>query len=285
MNRDSYRFYDADIMYYNNTVTAKNWFHFKYPHYGTLHRVFNMLRKEGFTIENDVNVAKCIRSNHFTGRCGDLEFVADRYPRGFKIQFFQNIVFENRNGGRFDYDRFQKMPYMIRLQFLNYRNKIVSFLNDLEDLKDDTDPKPRFAEEWIKVRYTEEWFHEQNNTDFKLSDLDGQTQPDYNGTGRDGEMLHNGDVKYFRGMDGYLCRGRIYHNINNMWWVIVDKYTVRNVADFELFDLRPEDNRHRQKKPVVPAAFEARRKAIKESGTKELFAELRRRGIKIKERK
>ena len=67
----------------------------------------------------------------------------------------------------------------------------------------------------------------------------------YNGRDREGLTLHNGDIKYFRAWNGYLYRGRIYHNINNMWWVIVDKYTVRNVAAFNLFDLAPDDKRGR----------------------------------------
>lgn len=62
-----------------------------------------------------------------------------------------------------------------------------------------------------------------------------------------------------------------------MWWVIVDKYTVRNVAAFDLFDLTPEDHRGRQKKPVLPKEYQERRKAIEETSTKELVNELKRR--------
>ena len=108
MNKNSYQIHDTTIYYRNNTVKAPkgadSW-RFKYPHFGTLHRLFNMLRAEGFTIENDAEVAKCIRDDYFIGRRGDLELYAHRYPAGFEIMFFQNIVIENQNGGRYDFDK------------------------------------------------------------------------------------------------------------------------------------------------------------------------------------
>lgn len=112
---------------------------------------------------------------------------------------------------------------------------------------------------------------------FNLTDTDGEEQPSYNGLDRDKKVLRNGDIKYFRHWNGYLYRGRIYHNINNMWWVIVDKYTVRNIAAFDLFDLGPEDFHGRQKRPVIPKEYQERRKAIEATSTKELVNELKRR--------
>lgn len=284
MSKNSYRIYDTTIHYRNNTVNAPkgldSW-RFKYPHFGTLHRIFNMLRAEGFTIENDAEVAKCIRRDYYIGRRGDLELYAHRYPAGFEIMFFQNVVIENKNGGRYDFHKFQRMPYMIRLRFMKYRDKIIALLKSVEDLKDESKADPRLAEEWIKARYVEEWHHEQKDMNFLLSDLDGQTQESYNGRDRDEKTLHNGDVKYFRHWDGRLYRGRVYRNINNMWWVILDRFTVRNVASFELFDLTPEDNRRRQAKPRIPEAYQKRRQAIEDTKTRELVNELRRRGVKV----
>lgn len=284
MNKNSYRVYDTTIYYRNNTVSRPDgiraW-RFKYPHFGTLHRIFNVLRVEGFIIENDAEVAKCIRSDYYIGRRGDLEFYAHRYPAGFEIRFFQNVVFENPNGGRYDSDEFQKMPYLIRLRFVKYRDKIIALMKSLEDLEDETKQNPRLAEERIKARYVEEWHHEQKDMNFRLSDLDGQTQEPYNSRDRDGKTVYNGEVKYFRHWNGRLYRGRVYHNINNMWWVILDRFTVRNVASFELFDLTPEDNRRRQAKPRIPEAYQKRRQAIEDTKTRELVNELRRRGVKV----
>ncbi len=48
---------------------------------------------------------KLFEKSHFVGRRGDLEFYAERYPRGFRIEFFQNVNFENPNGGRYDFEK------------------------------------------------------------------------------------------------------------------------------------------------------------------------------------
>lgn len=168
MNKDYYSIYDTSLSFINNTeCNGPDWHKQHFHHYALLHRVFNMLRNEGFEIEKDKNVPKIIRKSHFVGRRGDLEFYAERYPRGFRIEFFQNVNFENPNGGRYDFEKFQKMPYLIRLQYIKYMNKIVRIMNQLEDLAPDQSRlNPKLAEEWIKSRYVEEWHHEQKGHEF-----------------------------------------------------------------------------------------------------------------------
>lgn len=280
---NSFSIHDTTISYVNNTERAPKgiWHKHKFLHYGYFYQLINMLGAEGFDVRKDPDVDEIIRNDHWIGKRGDLEFHAEKYPNGFKIEFFQNVVYENRNGGRYDFDKFQKMPYMIRLHYQKYMNQLIRLLKYLVDVEDKTTRSPKLAEEWIKCRYAEEWHHEQKDVNFDLRSLDGQTQPPYNGVDRDKKQLHNGDIKYFRHQNGYLYRGRIYHNINNMWWVIMDKYTVINIAAFDLFDLAPDDKRGRQAKARVPEEYKNRVNAIHESKTKELAAELRRRGLKV----
>jgi hypothetical protein len=60
--------------------------------------------------------------------------------------------------------------------------------------------------------------------------------------------IENGQVKYFRDYHGYLCRGVVFHNINNMWWVKLNEFNYTNIADFRLFDPTPEDFMKRRAK-------------------------------------
>lgn len=242
-----------------------------------------MLAADGFDVQKDPEVDKIIRHDYYIGKFRDLEFAAKKYQNGFEIEFFQNVNFENPNGGRYDYDRFSKMPRMIQLYFVKFKNKIVNLLKSLvPDICDNSTLSPKLAEEWIKCRYVESCHHEQENTDFDLRILDGQTQPPYNGLDRDKKTIRNGEIKYFRGRDGYLYRGRAYHDLNNMWWVIVNKYSVKRVAAFELFDLAPGDKRGRVAPLRIPPEYVARKQAISQSATKELVAELRQRGFNVK---
>ncbi len=281
---NTYWIHDTTISFLNNTENAPDRYFgkYKYRHYGYFYQLINMLAAEGFNVCMNPDVDKIIRSDHWIGKRGDLEFYAEKYPGGFKIGFFQNVVHENSHGGKYDFDKFRKMPYMIQLQYKKYMNQLIRLLKGITDVKDITSRSPKLAEEWIKCRYVESCHHEQKDTDFDLRILDGQTQPPYNGMDRDKKTIRNGDIKYFRGRDGYLYRGRVYHDLNNMWWVIMGKYTVRKAAAFELFDLGPDDKRGRLARVRIPPEYLEKKKTIEQSTTKELAAELRRRGLKVK---
>lgn len=284
MNKDSYRIHDTAIRYINETERSASggWRNHKFKHYGTFHRVLNMLRDEGFEIEPDKDVDKLIRADYYYGRRNNLEIKCHKFPNGFEIVFFQNASFENPHGGYYDFEKFHKMPYLIRLEYIKYMNRIVYLLNYIEDLKDESYYNYKLAEDQIKACYVREWHHEQTDMNFKLSDLDGQTEGPGNNLDRDKKTIYNGDVKYWRHWDGQIWRGKVYHNINNMWWVIVNKHEYHNVACFELFNLMPDDYLGRKKRPKIPESYQKRREAISGTSTKELINELKRRGIAVK---
>ena len=64
--------------------------------------------------------------------------------------------------------------------------------------------------------------------------LCSRTSP-YNCKDGDDVMMNDGDVRYFWDWRGYICRGVVYRNINNMWWVHTGPYSYTNVANFHLF--------------------------------------------------
>ena len=91
------------------------------PDYETFNRLLAALTDGGFTIGPDPDIEKnysLLGKYHREGRrptlAGDLWLTAEVYPTGMKVEFFQEVVTENRNGGRFDFDRRKKMPYIIR---------------------------------------------------------------------------------------------------------------------------------------------------------------------------
>jgi hypothetical protein len=160
---------------------------------------------------------------------------------------------------------------------------MAEFIKSLNDnIEDNTDPIYRFAEDKIKAHYMDDWYHPQKSMEFDLSDLDGQTcEAGYNNKDRDKKFIYNGQIKYFRHWNGSLMRGKVYHNINNMWWVILNAYEYTNIADFELFDPTPEDYQFRRKKKVqMPKEYLLKREQISVAKTKELINELKRRGVK-----
>ena len=79
-------------------------------------------------------------------------FVAAKYPNGFEIVFFQNVIHKNPHGGRYDFDKLKKMPYLIRLQYTRYMRMVVDTLKSLVEVKDKTYPIGRTAEAMIVLR-------------------------------------------------------------------------------------------------------------------------------------
>lgn len=252
-----------------------------YPHGKVWDRLVKYLSSIGFTVGPDETVDQCIRKYNIRGIKGDLQLKGEIYPSGARIEFFQNIIHDNPHGGEYDFDKYEKMPYLIRKEMINTCDKVKAFL-----IKEGLAHKPKFipktAEEFIKARYVEEWHHPQKDMDFNLSDLDGETcECQNNGKDREGNPLKNGETKYFRDRRGYLAKGKIYHNINNMWWVALNKTDVTNIASFELFDLTDQEPRIRVRPRKIPKNRVERIESLQSLSDKDLLAELRRRKIKI----
>lgn len=274
---DTFSVKETTVAFHNES--DRNRYDDNYKHYGILHRLLNFMRTQGFEIKKDTDVAKILQKSHFKGQKGDLKFKAEYYPAGFSLKFYQDVNHENPSGGYYDSDKFGKMPYLIQKQFLYTANTLREFLKDFAE--EYVTPEYKSAEDKIKWNYVQSCHKPQTDMNFKLSDTDGFTHEQYNSIDRDKNILHNGDFKYFRDYSGYLNRGKIYHNINNMWYVITDDTTVRNIASFELFDLSPDEPRKRVAKDRTPKEYVQRVTAIKESSTKELKNELKRRGANV----
>lgn len=193
-----------------------------------LFEVFKMMRERGFNIGSDPRIDRyypILSKDHFSGRKRDLLFVSNKYNTGARIEFYQEINTVNRNGGQYDFDKFEKMPYLVGKLFLLELHHIKSLLVNL-GFEDQSEPGLKNAYEKVRYELSSPNRH-----------WDSDNLPDYNARDKDGIRINNGQVKYYRDRKGVLMRGTVYHNINNMWWVIVNKDHYRNLASFELFNL------------------------------------------------
>lgn len=200
------------------------------------------LRKRGFRVGRDPSVRfRSLWKDHKAGRKGDLQFAAHVYTTGFRIDFFQEVVAENPNGGRYDFGKRGKMPYLIGKAFeLALRDcvgllRAAGFVERTSVESANPDPLAYFNDRWDSEYEKEKGIHR-----FKRGD-DGWPHPDeLRGYGSradaDGRQIGHGEWRHFR-RNGYLMRGRVYGGINGRWLVVYGpgRQDFTHLSSFELF--------------------------------------------------
>lgn len=188
----------------------------------TRDKLIDHLRSRGFHIENDQSVDKIIRDDFHCGNKGALEVYIHASGRCLQIDFFQNVVRKNPNGGRYDFERRQKMPFMIGKQYELERNKIAALMAGLGF---------PLASKIQRQGMDEINFNRAEHEAFQRR---ARTIPEpYNSVTATKGTVHDGDTVYFRHWNKRWSAGTAYHNINNMWWVLLPCGSVTNIASFE----------------------------------------------------
>jgi hypothetical protein len=98
-----------------------------------LRGVLARLAKRGFTVERDPWTLErwpSLADKNWSGRKGDLEFIAQTMGRTVTVEFFQNVNVDNPNGGRYDFDKFKRMPRHMRLPCVVEMASVVQKLLD-----------------------------------------------------------------------------------------------------------------------------------------------------------
>lgn len=241
----------------------------------------------GFRVRQDESVHKLIRHGNYNGRKGDLEFYADQSGRMFQITFFQNVSnVENRNGGRYDFQKFERMPRPMQLACavemshvlrklleLGYvlegrRQGITSaellpVLRHAQGRTDEGDPLAAFNRGW---NFESDW---ERGGRFERDASGWPTVPavccgSYSKEDRDGVPLVSGETMYCR-RHGRLFRGVVRPSPNGQWIVLSHGHGV-HVQARELFRCADPSVEPRRLVPDQPKRVRAElEKALKAS--------------------
>jgi hypothetical protein len=202
---------------------------------GIRQAVIRHLRDRGFRIYVDPqmirNYSAGFARNYHQGTKGDLWVRVERSGRCLEIKFWQEIVTENRNGGRYDFDRRKKMGYTLCKRYELERNLLVAALGFPFEPCKQASPLRGIAFIADKRTNRKETFFP-----CPLGQRDSEKER-RNSMGAAGALIHDGDEVFFR--TGYsanwrIQRGIAYHNINNMWWILLPDGAVRNLASYEI---------------------------------------------------
>ena len=90
------------------------------PHWENFKDLMRFLGTIGFYVGEDKEIKKNFHSlnkTHRAGGFGDLQFKARYGENIFEIEFFQDVFHENPCGGFYDFDKYEKMPYLIQKRY------------------------------------------------------------------------------------------------------------------------------------------------------------------------
>jgi hypothetical protein len=222
-----------------------------------LKNIFKMLECRGWEIQTDQRIqkdyGKSFAKDYWEGKKGDLLFKAHRYPAGMELEFYQEVNIKHSKSGYYDFDKLKMMPYLIRCQFQVEVKHIKKLLIEA-GFEDTTEPNFKYALDEVMFRIKDSCHYKEGK------ELPEYEIASYNATDKDKKQLRNGQIKYFRDSKGRLQRGVVYHNINNMWWVVLNKFNFTNVAAFELFDISAEQlSKKRVQSKVIPQRIRAQK--------------------------
>lgn len=215
------------------------------PHYPMWRFCLKWLKKKGFMFYIDARFAEqfaCLAKYWRWGFANDLECTIQIYQMGLEIRFFQNQKKENPFGGEHDFDKYKKMPEYIRVFFEEITQQLIQELVKTFHLKFYDQSEIRFppmtSEEHIVKHYAESC----NDKITSLSDIEKYISPydrEYgNFKNAKKEPLECGQHrKFIADQNGTINEGTIYWHNGNMWWVIVDRFNYRCIANFDILEL------------------------------------------------
>lgn len=254
--------------------------HFKIDRDGLSHTHFkelmHFLGSIGFYVGRDKDFEKVKKSypnddcsRHRAGGFGDLRFQAyiSRYGCSYDIGFYYSEFYSNllsllySRRGYADYiepyhygNMYERMPYLVQKRYDWTKSKLLKFFEERGyTVLSKEVPK---GEAYIVRKYIESQYHPQKQWFSLREELDGQVV-EYlhifqgkwvNWLDRDGRILRNGDIKYIRDENGYLAKGRVYHDSLWFFYILLPDGQVEHVHHAWLFDLQETDFRGRRKK-------------------------------------
>ncbi|MFP3726559.1 hypothetical protein U8V72_15375 [Priestia filamentosa] len=201
------------------------------------------LKKRGWKIRRQREIIEgfpVLVKHFYIGEKENLKFKAERHPTGLNLEFFMGSTTFCSDEAEYDSSNLDLMPYLVRLRFLTELKYIKHVMNGMgyKDISSKT--KETAYQEIMKKRDTQ--------AHSKLNILPLSCAKD-----KDGKLLQDGQIKYFRDQKGRLQRGVVYHNLNNIWWIVVERYEYVTQPCSSLFDLDTEENRKR--KVIQPSGF------------------------------
>lgn len=196
-----------------------------------------------FRLRQDLNVSKLIREDYLIGKRKDLHCRIEAH-RIVHVEFWQELMKENRHGGRYDFGKLGKMPKMIRWFFQIEQGHLKRRLQELGWVERPVQPRNEVEGALAVVRHQ---IATSGHTPPGVDPLgDWDCYDNHQRVDRDGKRIRGGEMKCWYDFRGKLQQGRAYRSLNSMWYFVYGPHSWTQVSSRELFDFdRARDSRKR----------------------------------------
>lgn len=170
---------------------------------------------------------------------GDLKAHLDISGRCIKLEMWQDVTPSvNPNGGRYDFDKAARMPYLLRVEMERTRRRIRDYLCNVftDYIFKPSDPKLGFD----GVTALEYAAHARRTSGHYIAALD---RASVSNTGQDksadGYQLENGTPVYAITRAGLVVTGLAFYSLNGNWQIVTGRYDLTYVWHNQIFVKSP----------------------------------------------
>jgi len=238
-----------EIITYRNHVNYQHdimgdSFSLKQPHINIWNQLIAFLRKRGYQVgvnEHYKEHYKCLSKYHKIAKRKDIIILLEISARGIEVNIGHTKNFWHDMGQSFWdkwHDKYTKLEYLEdKAVELEIKRVTEFFLKHTENIKSNDDDSKNALEFIFDKEKNNTHIHggAQSIEEIRIY-METKDMPLYNQLDKNKKKIITGERKYFYDRQTKrLFSGIAVHNINNMWWMIMNnKFT--NIACFDLFD-------------------------------------------------
>ncbi|ATI15712.1 hypothetical protein [Bordetella phage vB_BbrM_PHB04] len=211
-------------------------------------RIVQQLNRLGWTVGpwSDAHKYKAIARNHRTCAKGDLQAQLSLSGRCIEFEMWQDVQnVENRNGGKYDFNKESRMTYLQRLEMERTRRRIRDYLCNVFTGYEFVPPKPKCGPDGVTaVEYAA---RNRRTNGHYVPELDrARIHMESNARAADGGTIEHGAKVWALDYKGRVITGTAYYSLNNSWHIVTGRYGLTVCHTGKIFTRRPENLRVKQ---------------------------------------
>jgi hypothetical protein len=170
---------------------------------------------------------------------GDLKGHLDISGRCIKFEMWQDVTpSKNSNGGRYDFDKEPRMPYLLRVEMERTRRRIRDYLCNVFTDYAFEESKPKLG--FNGVTAIEYAARDRRDSCHYVPELDrARISNSDDDRSADGFQLENGTPVYAIKRDGRVISGIAFYSLNGNWQIVTGRYDLDYVWHNQVYVKSP----------------------------------------------